>query len=130
MKQLRSMKRLRKQTLDGNVETLLLGILESGPSYGYAIIQELSKRAEGIVGLGEGTVYPVLHRLEERRLITATWRSSEKGRARKYYRLTTKGKQALAENRLQWQMLATLMEKVAVCTGGLLPETMAKAVSM
>ncbi|MCK4957913.1 MAG: helix-turn-helix transcriptional regulator, partial [Planctomycetes bacterium] len=53
------MKKLRKQTLDGNVETLLLAILQSGPSYGYAIVKELDKRAEGILRLGEGTIYPV-----------------------------------------------------------------------
>ncbi len=106
------MKKLRKQTLDGNVETLLLAILQSGPSYGYAIVKELDKRAEGILRLGEGTIYPVLHRLEGKKLITARWARAENGRQRKYYRLTPKGRRALADNRVQWQMLTEVMEKV------------------
>ena len=53
------MTRLSRQALDGNVEALLLAILESGPSYGYAIVKEFNERAEGILQLGEGTTYPV-----------------------------------------------------------------------
>ena len=60
------MTRLSKQTLDGNVETLILAVLEAGPSYGYAIVKELNDRAEGILQLGEGTIYPVLYRLGRR----------------------------------------------------------------
>ena len=106
------MKKLRKQTLDGNVETLLLSILESGPSYGYAIVKELNGRADGILKLGEGTIYPVLHRLEEKKLIASKWCTAENNRQRKYYRLTPKGKKAFENNLQQWQMLTELMEKV------------------
>lgn len=107
-----NIKRLRKQTLDGNVETLLLAILEAGPSYGYAIVKELSERSEGILRLGEGTIYPVLYRLEEKKLISAKWSLAENGRRRKYYRLTVKGRKALAANYQQWQMLSAVMGKV------------------
>jgi PadR family transcriptional regulator, regulatory protein PadR len=106
------MTRLQKKTLDGNVETLLFSVLEDGPSYGYAITQELKGRAEGILQLGEGTIYPVLHRLEKRGLIVATWRTAETGRERKYYRLTPKGKKAFADNCRQWQMLSAVMKRV------------------
>ena len=103
--------RLRKQTLDGNVETLVLAVLEAGPSYGYAIVKELNERAEGILRLGEGTIYPVLYRLEEKKLISARWRLAENGRNRKYYRLIAKGRKALSANRQQWQMLSAVMGK-------------------
>ena len=106
------MTRLSKQTLDGNVEALLLAILESGPSYGYAIVKELNECAEGILRLGEGTVYPVLHRMEDKKLITAKWRLAENGRQRKYYRLTPGGRKALAASREQWQTLSAVMAKV------------------
>ena len=106
------MRRLSKQTLDGNVETLLLAILEAGPSYGYAIVKELNKRSEAILQLGEGTIYPVLYRLEEKKLISAKWRLAENGRERKYYRLTARGRKALAANLNQWQMLASVMRKI------------------
>ena len=116
------MVKLSKQTLDGNVETLLLSVLRSGPSYGYAIVQELRQRAEGILNLGEGTIYPVLHRLEGRGLIASKWRQGETGRQRKYYRLTPKGRKTFAENSLQWQALTKVMEKF-IGTAGKIPST-------
>jgi len=115
------MKSLRKQTLDGNVETMLLAVLEPGPSYGYAIVKELNERADGILHLGEGTVYPVLHRLEEKRLVSASWRTAENGRQRKYYRLKNKGRKALAANCQQWHLLTVVMQKVVHSAAKLSP---------
>lgn len=120
--------KLKKQALDGNVETLLLTILESGPSYGYAIVKELNERAEGLLKLGEGTIYPVLHRLEEKKFIAAKWRSAETNRQRKYYRLTPKGRKALAANRHQWQILAEVMDKVIAASKKPVPVTQLKGV--
>lgn len=124
------MMRLRKQTLDGNVETLILAILEAGPSYGYAIVKELNERAEGILQLGEGTIYPVLHRLQEKKLLAARWRLAENGRQRKYYRLITKGHKALAANRRQWQMLSDVMGKVLGSAENLLPKPQVKGATI
>lgn len=98
--------------LDGNVETMLLAILEVGPSYGYAIVRELNERASGLLQMGEGTIYPVLHRLEEKDLISSKWRTAETGRERKYYHLTVRGKRALAENLEQWRGLSRAMERI------------------
>ncbi|MHC4638231.1 MAG: PadR family transcriptional regulator [Planctomycetota bacterium] len=123
------MKKLRKQTLDGNVETLLLAILQAGPSYGYAIVKELNKRADGILNLGEGTVYPVLHRLEEKKLICSNWQLANNGRQRKYYRLTPKGKKAFNTNRMQWLMLSNVMEKVLGPHGKIVPIPLLKGIS-
>ncbi len=106
------MARLSKQALDGNVETILLALLEDGPSYGYAIVKQLNQRASGHLKLGEGTVYPVLHRLEENGLITATWRAGDNGRQRKYYRLSPKGRRKLARNRDEWHTLVQVMQNV------------------
>ena len=124
------MKSLRKQTLDGNVETMLLAVLEAGASYGYAIVKELNKKAEGILRLGEGTVYPVLHRLEEKRLVSANWRTAENGRQRKYYRLTNKGRKALAGNRQQWHLLSVVMQKVVHSAAELSPAPELKGASI
>jgi PadR family transcriptional regulator PadR len=107
------MKRLRKQTLDGNVETLVLAVLEADPSYGYKIVKDLNERSNGILSLGEGTIYPVLHRLEKRKIVSSTQCLAKNGRRRKYYRLTAKGRRLLAGNRQQWQMLKSVMEKVS-----------------
>ncbi len=100
---------LHKKTLDGNVETLLLAILREGPSYGYEIIKTVNDRAAGLLRMGEGTAYPVLHRLEDRGLITSRWTTAETGRRRKYYRLTPKGRRSLADNAQQWAALVQLM---------------------
>lgn len=111
------MKRITKQLLDGNLETLILAVLQAGPSYGYAIAKELSARSRGILVLGEGTLYPVLHRLEERGLIAAKWRLADNGRRRKYYRLDPKGRRALALNYEQWESLAAVMRRVLRSSG-------------
>lgn len=105
-------RQLAKKTLDGNMETLLLAVLSEGPSYGYAIVQELNRRGEGLLKMGEGTVYPVLYRLEERGLVRAYWQKGDNGRQRKYYRNTPAGTRTLAANRQQWQGLMTLMNRM------------------
>ncbi|MEM0967284.1 MAG: helix-turn-helix transcriptional regulator [Verrucomicrobiota bacterium] len=106
------MKRLSKKALDGNVETLLMAILEKGPSYGYKIVQELNDLAPHHLKMGEGTVYPVLHRLEERKLIKPEWKAGETGRQRKYYSLTTSGERAFAANREEWAALTKVMSSI------------------
>lgn len=106
------MGKLSKKSLDGNVETLLLATLADQPSYGYQIVADLNQRAPDLLRMGEGTVYPVLHRLEERGLITATWRTGQTGRPRKYYKLTPRGRRALEENRRQWHGLTRVMQAV------------------
>ena len=104
--------KLSKKTLDGNMETLLLAVLTEGPSYGYQLVQDLNAKAPGILSTGEGTIYPVLHRLEERGLIQSAWRTGETGRQRRYYRITSKGKKSLSQNRLQFAALARVMRAV------------------
>ena len=106
------MAKLSKKSLDGNVETLLLATLAEQPSYGYQIVADLNQTAPDLLRMGEGTVCPVLHRLEERGLITATWRTGQTGRPRKYYKLTPRGRRALEENRRQWHGLARVMQAV------------------
>ncbi len=124
------MTRLSKQSLDGNVETLILAVLEAGPNYGYAIVKELNEQAEGILQLGEGTIYPVLHRMEEKKLLAAKWLLAENGRQRKYYRLISKGRKALATNRLQWQMLSAAMGKVLGSAENLIPKPHVKGATI
>ena len=100
---------IKKTMLDGNVETMLLAILDRAPSYGYEIVRLLNEQSAGVLTMGEGTVYPVLHRLEKRRLITSFWEKTDGGRPRKYYRLTKAGSKLLTENRQQWASLVQVM---------------------
>lgn len=101
---------LKKSMLDGNVETMLLAILDESPSYGYEIVRLLNERAAGLLAMGEGTVYPVLHRLEKRKLISSYWEKATSGRPRKYYKVTAAGSKVLSENREQWAGLVQVMD--------------------
>ena len=81
---------------------IMLSILSGGESYGYALIQRIHDLSGGTLEWADGTLYPVLHRMEDEGLIASTWRTSEAGRRRKYYRITTLGRQALETEKQQW----------------------------
>ena len=89
-----------KELVAASSKPLVLAILARGENYGYAIIQEVRERSNGRLDWTEGMLYPVLHRLEEQKLIRARWVTSENGRKRKYYRLSPQGTRAL-ENDLR-----------------------------
>jgi DNA-binding PadR family transcriptional regulator len=93
---------LSKDLVAASSKPLVLSILARGENYGYAIIQEVRERSNGRLEWTEGMLYPVLHRLEQQKLIRARWVVVESGRKRKYYRLSRTGTQALAEEREQW----------------------------
>ena len=101
-----------KELIAASTKPLVLAVLSKGESYGYAIIQEVRERSGGKIEWSEGMLYPVLHRLEGEKLITATWKVGDNGRKRKYYRLSATGKRALKSEREQWfqvhQTLANL----------------------
>jgi PadR family transcriptional regulator, regulatory protein PadR len=81
---------------------IVLAILAGGEDYGYSIIRRIREASSGAVEWSEGMLYPVLHRLEAEGLIRSTWKDTDNGRRRKYYRVTPAGRQALAVHREQW----------------------------
>ena len=103
---------ISKDLIAASATPIVLSILSEGENYGYAIIKRVRDLSGDQIQWTDGMLYPVLHRLEERKMITAKWELSEGGRQRKYYRLTAKGHKALAANTQQWQMLAAVMGKV------------------
>jgi DNA-binding PadR family transcriptional regulator len=80
---------------------LVLALLEPGPLYGYEIAQRARRR--GRLRWEEGTLYPLLHRLERDGLLASEWRKAPHGKDRKYYALTRKGRAALARDRAEWK---------------------------
>lgn len=82
---------------------IVLAILAEGDSYGYAILQRVREASGGRMEWTDGMLYPVLHRLERLGHVEARWEIAENGRRRKYYRLTSRGRDQLAEERRQWQ---------------------------
>ena len=84
----------------GTVEYCVLALLRDGERYGFELVRELSESA-GLV-TSEGTIYPLLSRLRKDQLVTTTWRESESGPPRRYYRLTESGHTALATFVKDW----------------------------
>lgn len=86
---------------NGQVDLLLLAVLEAGPAHGYAVIAALKERTDGVFDLPEGTVYPALHRLEAAGLIASS-REAVSGRQRRVYTVTRAGRAALRLKRKDW----------------------------
>ena len=102
---------MKGEALRGQLDALVLATLRDGPAHGYAVIEELKRRSEGAFDLAEGTVYPVLHRLEAERLLASSW-STVAGRRRRVYRLTRRGESALAAREAEWRAFSTAVEAV------------------
>jgi PadR family transcriptional regulator, regulatory protein PadR len=102
---------MRAETLKGHLDFLLLATLAAEPAHGYRIIDELKRRSGGAFDLPEGTVYPALHRLEQSGLLASSW-ANESGRRRRVYRLTARGRRALAGERRDWRGFTKAVEAV------------------
>ena len=85
----------------GAIEFCVLALLKQRPHYGFELVQRLSQ-AEGLL-TSEGTIYPLLSRLRRDGMVETEWRESTTGPPRKYYRLTARGAEALAQHRTQWE---------------------------
>ena len=107
----------QQEMLKGNTETLLLALLELEPMYGYRIVKEVEQRSSGYFAFKEGTLYPALHRLERANLVAGRWQDTPNNVRRRYYQITAKGRQALADRLKEWQLFARAMNSI------MLPET-------
>ena len=107
----RSNERIAKDLVAASATPLLLAVLHDGPSYGYAIIQQVRELSGGELEWSEGMLYPVLHRLEEQGLIESYEQRGDTGRTRRYYRLRADGRKALAAERRQWDVVHAALTK-------------------
>ena len=90
----------------GTLDLLILKVVALGPVHGYAIAQRLQQVSREVVQVPQGSLYPALHRLENRGFLAAGWQESETGREAKFYRLTRKGRAQLENEAASWQRLA------------------------
>src|SRR5215467_14393259 len=90
----------------GTLDLLILKIAALGPVHGYAIAQRLQQVSRDVVQVPQGSLYPALHRLENRGLLAADWKMTETGREAKFYRLTRKGRTQLDEETASWRRLS------------------------
>ena len=89
----------------GTLDLLILKAVAMDPLHGYAIAQRLEQVSRGVVQVPEGSLYPALHRLENRGLLAADWKKTETGREAKFYRLTRQGRKQLELEAQSWQRL-------------------------
>lgn len=93
----------RVEILQGTLDLLILRTLLLGPNHGHSIAKYIQRTSEDLLQVETGSLYPALHRLEAKGLITASWELSDKGKQAKYYRLTRIGRKQLAAEQTKWQ---------------------------
>ncbi len=96
----------------GTLDMLLLRILSLGPAHGYAIAQRLQQTSRDVVQANQGSLYPALHRLEQKGWLRAEWRQSETGREAKFYALTPAGRRQLAVEKASWDRLTAAVQLI------------------
>ncbi len=102
----------------GTLDLLILKIVALGPVHGYAIAQRLQQVSRDVVQVPQGSLYPALHRLENRGSLAADWRQTETGREAKYYRLTRKGRAQLETEAASWRRLADAIGLILAISEG------------
>ena len=96
---------LKSDLPQGTLDLLILKAVAFEPVHGYAIAQRLEQVSRGVVQVPEGSLYPALHRLENRGFLAADWKRTDTGREAKFYRLTRKGRNQLETEAASWQRL-------------------------
>ncbi|MDF2673037.1 MAG: PadR family transcriptional regulator [Clostridiales bacterium] len=101
-----------KSLLTGSTTMLLLKLLDDKDMYGYQMIEELSKRSDDTFSLKAGTLYPLLHNLEEQGMLNSYDENPDSARVRKYYSITKKGKGLLADKKAEWKTYSSAVNQV------------------
>jgi PadR family transcriptional regulator PadR len=96
----------------GTLDMLVLQILSLGPAHGYAIAQRIEQMSRHAVQVNQGSLYPALHRLEQKKWLKAEWRASETGREAKFYALTRAGEKQLAIEKESWDRLGAAVRLI------------------
>ena len=96
----------------GTLDMLILQILSAEPAHGYGIAQRLEQISKSVVQVNQGSLYPALHRLEQKGLLKADWKQSETGREAKFYALTRSGQKQLRVERDSWARLTGAVQLI------------------
>jgi PadR family transcriptional regulator PadR len=98
--------------VQGTLDLLILKIVALEPMHGWAIAQRISQMSGDVLQVGQGSLYPALHKLEQQGWIEAEWRDSENNRRAKYYTLTREGRRALKLESAQWERLSAAISLI------------------
>ena len=105
--------RVGRELMRGAGPVAVLSLLEQGERYGYELVEALEKSTDGVLAMGQSTLYPLLYNLEAKKLIAS--RLDESGpRKRKYYRLTKQGEKRLSRDTEQWLLLMQAMQSLGI----------------
>jgi len=103
---------MNNDLIKGSTIIIILSILEKEDLYGYGLIKEIDKQSNGLFKFKEGTLYPLLHTLEEKKLIESYWEKKENSRKRKYYKITKRGKVELIKRKESWEIFSETLNTV------------------
>lgn len=103
----------QKELIGATTRLLILSVLAKDANYGYQIIQRINEEAGGVFTWQEGTVYPVLHKLEKEGLVRTQWQQADTGRERKYYYITAEGRDAQKSGAEEWNAFHAIMLRFA-----------------
>jgi len=110
-------KQTKSDLPQGTLDLLILKIVALGPIHGYGVAQRLQQVSRDVVQVPQGSLYPALHRLENRGLLAAEWTETQTGRDAKFYRLTRKGKAQLDMETASWRRLTGAVGLILRMTG-------------
>jgi PadR family transcriptional regulator PadR len=102
----------------GTLDLLILKIAALGPMHGYAIAQRIQQVSSDVLQVQQGSLYPALHRLENKKFLAGEWKQSETGREAKFYKLTVKGRRRLAEETENWNRLTNAVGLILALSRG------------
>jgi PadR family transcriptional regulator PadR len=106
------MNKQQADLLQGTLDLLILRVLQQGPMHGWGVAQRIHLVSRDALTVNQGSLYPALHRLENRAWIQASWGTSENNRRAKYYRLTAKGKEHLERESREWKAFSLAVNRV------------------
>ncbi len=105
---------VHRELMRGAGPVAVLQLLAGREMYGYELIGALDEATDGVLAMGQSTLYPMLYHLEAKGLIRGKWRRAESGRRRKYYAITAAGRKALAKHRTEWRDLLGAMKGIGL----------------
>ena len=100
------------ELVQGTLDLLILRVIALEPMHGWAIAHRISQMSNDVLKVGQGSLYPALHKLEQQGWIEAEWRDSENNRRAKYYTLTREGRRALKQEAAQWERLSAAISLI------------------
>ena len=103
---------LESELLQGTLDLLILRTLAPGPAHGHTIAHAIERRSDDVLQVEHGSLYPALHRLEDRGWVASFWGTSENNRKARYYRLTPAGRRRLATQSSRWDKIVRAINRV------------------